>query len=89
MLKAKQKPITEFVHQPSVQQEAVTAAEVLMAEFICHMNLSLSTADTMCKLVQKMCPDSKIAKGIYLHLSAIVNNQISDYIFYIHNCTVY
>lgn len=63
-LKSNQTTIKSFIPQVTTQQQQVTKAEVLMSQFICQWNLPLSTADTMTKLIKKMCPDSKIAGGI-------------------------
>lgn len=90
LLKSNQKAITTYIAPVSSTslQLQVTNAEILMCEFICQSNLPLSTADTMTKLIKKMCPDSKIAAGIFFflkynfinHLTLMCMHQLQLYV---------
>lgn len=56
---AKQTIITKFVEKDSTKR-----ADILLASFVAEHNLSMNIMEHLPQLIQKICPDSEIAKGI-------------------------
>ncbi|XP_047523967.1 uncharacterized protein LOC125062236 [Pieris napi] len=79
---ADQPKMTNFVNREMIQlKHQVREGEIRMAGFVAEHNLPYAITDHLGKLIQKICPDSKVAKNMKCsrtRIQAVVNNVIGQ-----------